>query len=142
MRKLTIALGITALSIGAATQVNAASNPRCIDFVNFCDGQTLADGPDGNIIGNWVHTDCASGHARIHGRNNDDGSMGVTCTDQGTCPGGFIWFFKFQTDGIFQMYGWDGVNPPFLQQLNQPYTISDGACTGLGEKTGIPSTLR
>jgi hypothetical protein len=115
----------------------------CVHFSNFCDMLSLATAQDGStLIGNWVNWDCAGATSRIHGRTNADGSLGVTCTDFGACPGGFIWFFKLQTNDIFQMYGWDGSNPPFLQQLNQPYFTTDGACTGLdSNNSGIPSSL-
>jgi len=43
----------------------------------------------------------------------------------------------------FDLFGFDGVNPPFPQQLNQPFTLSSGACPfGLEGGGDNPSTLR
>jgi hypothetical protein len=144
MRKLTIALGITALSLAGATQVGASpgDNPTCIDFVNFCDGLELSLGDDGHLTGFWVNTDCAGARSAISGHIEHDAVV-ATCDDFVSCPVGLIWSFKMTVSTkTFIMYGFDGVNPPFLNQVNQPYRPIAGACSLSGDKPGLPSSFR
>ena len=142
MRKLTIALGITALSIGAATQAAPEAGGYCVDFDFFCDGLQFVIGRDGHIAGSWVNTDCAGTDVDGMRGNTRGETLNIFCPDQATCPVGLIWLFKLeQSSSTFDMYGYDGVNPPFLQQFNSPYTLSQGACTFEHKQGFIPSSL-
>jgi hypothetical protein len=144
MKKLAMLLGtlLFALSMGAQGATNATT--FCIDFVNFCDGMQLkaSDTQPGMLNGAWHSVDCAGHDAAVHGAQQP-GKKNVTCdATQTGCPSGLTWYFAFNmTTGTFNMFGFDGVNPPFPQQLNQPFTMTAGACT-FSEKTGIPSHLR
>jgi hypothetical protein len=143
MRKLTIALGITTLSIGAATQAAPDAGGWCVDFRSFCDGLQLYAAPDGvHLTGTWENWDCAGSTAAINGNLSGDGVVSVVCGDFATCPIGFIWLFKFErASSTFDMYGWDGVNPPFQNLLDSPYALTPGTCNFTNDKTGIPSSL-
>jgi hypothetical protein len=139
MRKLTIALGITALSLGAAAA--PANATRCVDFVNFCDGFELSVS-GAQISGEWVNNDCAGARAAVSG-HADTGRLNVNCQPAGSCPAGIAWFFKLDTvSQLFVMYGTtDNVNF-FLQQANQPFRVTEGACSFSDDMTGIPSSLK
>ena len=142
MRKLTIALGITALSIGAATQAAPEAGGYCADFDFFCDGLQFVIGQDGHIAGSWVNTDCAGTNVDGLRGNNTGGTLNIRCDDFLTCPVNLFWLFKLEREsGTFDMYGWDGFNPPFLQQFNSPYTLSRGECAFSEDRIGIPSSL-
>ena len=143
MRKLTIALGITALSIGAATQAAPDAGGWCVKFDNFCDGMHLYAAPDGvHLTGTWENTNCSGNNTVINGNLSGDGIVSVICPDFATCPRGFVWLFKLErSSSTFDLYGWDGVSPPFVQQFNEPYTLAPGTCNFTGDKTGIPSSL-
>src|SRR6185295_3288049 len=119
-----------------ADNINA---PLCIDFSNFCDGMLLSPLGDGTVVGEWRNNDCAGATAPVHG-SYSAGLITVTCTDQSQCPVGIIWKFNFDNGSrTFDMFGTDGVNPPFPQQINQPYRIGHGTCP-FGSNSGIPST--
>jgi hypothetical protein len=137
MRKLTIALGITALTVGAATQAASDAGGYCVDFVNFSDGLHLYTAPDGlHVIGEWV------GYEVDVTGNFADGYINVICGDMATCPNGSVWLFKLErSSNTFDMYGWDGVNPPFVQHSNEPYIVTHGQCAFLYDKTGLPSSF-
>ena len=138
MKRIATILGITALAASFTGTANA--DPFCIDFVNFCDGMLLTVNAEGSISGEWRNLDCAGSTAPVHGTQSD-GLITVTCTNQATCPVGLVWKFNFDTStNIFDMFGYDRVNPPFPQQVNQPFRIGRGTCP-FGEGTGIPSTL-
>ena len=144
MRKLTIALGITALSFGAATNAAPDAGGVCIDFDFFCDGLELFVGPNGLIAGSWVNTDCAGTDVSgLRGSANGATTVDVICDNNTvSCPGGFTWLFKLErSSSTFDMYGSDGVNPPFLQQFNSPYTVSAGPCAFENDEGFIPSSL-
>ena len=65
----------------------------------------------------------------------------MICPDFATCPVGLVWLFKLErASSTLDLYGWDGVNPPFVQVLNEPYTLAPGACNFSNEKS-IPSIL-
>ena len=143
MRKLTIALGITALSIGAAAQAAPEAGGYCVDFDFFCDGLQFVVGQDGKVAGEWVNSDCAGTNVPGLRGNTLNPTLNIWCDARSIpCPGGLTWLFKLeQASSTFDMYGWDGVNPPFLQQFNSPYSLSQGQCSFSDGNFGLPSSL-
>ena len=143
MRKLAMALAITTLSIGAATPAAPDAGGWCVNFDNFCDGLQLYAAPDGvHLTGTWENWDCAGSNPPINGNLSGDGLVSVVCGDVATCPLGYVVLFKLErSSNTFDMFAWDGVNPPFVVQFNSPYTLAPGACNFTDDKTGIPSSL-
>ena len=137
MKKLVMLVATMVIAAGSTAH---AATQFCIDFVNFCDGFQMAEGNGGALVGQWIHTDCAGGHAAVTGQTTADG-MQIVCSDFATCPAGFVWMFKLhagqQGNGVFNMLGYDG-NNTFPQQIGQPFARNDGACN-FGDKPGIPS---
>jgi hypothetical protein len=138
MKRIAALLGTALLASGSA-MANDIDSPWCIDFVNFCDGLLLSPMGDGTMAAEWRNNDCAGGTSTAYGVMRD-GILTVACTDQSQCPGGLVWKFNFDTaTNVFDMFGYDRVNPPFPQQVNQPFRIGRGTCP-FGEG-GTPSTL-
>jgi hypothetical protein len=137
-----MALFASALALVAAPAYS--SPPLCIDFVNFCDGlQIQINNVTHTISGKWHNWDCAGADEPIVGGVRSLSEYRIYCTTAG-CPGGLLWYFvvhAFQAGYTFDLFGSDGINPPFLQQTNQPYTVNTGACTFTGtEKSSVPSS--
>jgi hypothetical protein len=144
MKELTTLLGSVLLVIASGARADAGTNVvYCVSFSNFCDGLELSiSGTDNVVTGYWKNTECAGTEVGVRGRLDPTSHMiSVSCPSFDLCPGGLVWLFKLkQSSHTFNLLGWDGVNPPFAQQLNQPYTMSPGACS-FAENARIPSTL-
>jgi hypothetical protein len=138
VNKLAIALASAALAVLAAPAAHA-SPALCVDFVNFCDGlQIRIDNDAHTISGSWRNWDCAGTDEPIVGGVRSLTEYRVYCTTAG-CPLSYLWVFvldAFQAGFTFDLFGSDGINPPFLQQLDQPYTVSAGACAFSGTEKG------
>jgi hypothetical protein len=142
MKKLATFLATVLLSIASSAHAGAGTNTVvCVDFDFFCDGLELSINPGEAVTGFWRNTDCAGTDVAVTGRVGINNTLSVLCADFATCPVGNIWLFKvLLSSRTFNLFGWDGVNPPFPAQVNSPYTLTQGACA-FGEKTGVPSTL-
>ena len=143
MKKLALALMSSAFAFLAAP---AHSSPLlCIDFVNFCDGLEIQiDNTSHTIAGNWRNWDCAGTSAPLVGGVRSLQEYRVFCTTA-DCPAGLLWMFvvhAFQAGFTFDLFGSDGINPPFLQQVNQPYTVNAGPCVLTGTEKGSVSTAQ
>lgn len=128
--------------LGLAAPVASAQQTSCIDFDNFCDGMEINVG--GGLSGTWQNTDCAGTDVPFDRVGLvGPGQARMVCISGG-CPLGIDFLFAVDFPaGTFDLFGFDGINPPFPVQINSPFTLLSGACPfAPGDGGGIPSTLR
>jgi hypothetical protein len=143
VKKIAISLVTSVFALLAAGTSHAQSAVLCIDFVNFCDGlqlQSNAEPP--TLSGIWANWDCAGTDQPVFGGFTSEENFRVFCTTAG-CPIDLSWMFIIDAFGLGFTFDLWGLNPPFPQQQNQPYTVSAGECPFTGtEKGTLPSWMR
>ena len=139
MKRIATILSITVLTASSAN-ADDINTPYCIDFENVCGGLLLSAIGNGWIVGEWRNFDCDGSTASMRGAISD-GIVTVACTRQIQCPFGTVWLFNFDlTSRVFDLFGYDRVNPPFPVRLNEPFRIDQGTCPF--SEGSIPATLR
>ena len=157
VKKLAIALLSSVGALIAAQASHAQGQLLCIDFVNFCDGMEImindvnGDGAvssGDSISGSWVNTDCAGARSTIEGGVVSKQKHRIACAPAAACPAGIAWLFIYtalpQGGGVstFDMVGSFGPGqPPFPQQIDQPWGVSQGACAFANDGSGVPSSM-
>lgn len=128
-------LSVCIISFGA-TQANAQV---CVTPDNFCDQLQLQVDGNGNVFGLWDWTcDNVTLQPVIGLFDPPNATAGTYIADLGVAV---YWVFDIPS-GEFDLYGYDGVNPPFAFQLDQPYSFSAGSCTfAVGVPGDQPSLL-
>jgi len=121
-----------------------AAQDYCMHLTKFCDTLTLAQSGD-LAYGGW-DLDCAGNWwgASILG------NVTLPPRELATRPvdvDGDLSYYTFQfsllPDKLFTLWGTDGFGPLglFIQQMNQPYTITKGACTRADIDTSKPRLM-
>ncbi len=130
MNRLRILLvsAVSSLLFSGAALAGGGGPLLCLDFANFCDGLEVQLNADGSVSGSWVNTDCAGTDVPVGGFAITQNKYAAICSDA-NCPIGFTWSFVLTAlPASFDLWGSDGINPPFLQQVDQPYFVIEGAC--------------
>ncbi|GEM_PF-6413139 len=124
MKKLFTAaiLSVCLFSFGA-TQANAQV---CVSLDNFCDQLELQVDPNGNVYGLWDWTCDGVTLQPVIGLFDPPN---VTAGTYIATLGMAIYFVFDISSGTFDLWGYDGVNPPSAFQIGQPYSFSVGSCT-------------
>lgn len=114
-----LALGVLALSISSA-------NAFCLTLDGFCDRIEVFAGTAGMTYGHWDYlcTDDFSSKAVMGNLANNRPIVGDLNDEQGIT---YKHIFHMGA-GLWRMYGYDNVNPPFPVHIDLPFSASLGNC--------------
>ena len=129
MRKLAV-LSILALALVATPAF--AAGPFCLHFVNFCDDITT-NTSNANNYGTWDWTcDDVTLTSVVGIQSAGLIEVGTRPVDSNGVPFPYSTDFTFNKATLtFNLWATDGTTF-FPLQLNQPYTLSAGACVSSG----------
>jgi hypothetical protein len=128
----------------AAQASHAQGQLLCIDFTNFCDGLEIVINEDNTISGNWVNNDCAGASNPVQGGVVSQNKYRVVCAPNASCPAGISWMFIFTIEprpSTFDMVGSTTPGDFFPQQIDQPWSVSQGSCAFANDGSGTPSAM-
>lgn len=133
MNKSKVVFGsILAVSLGGfgATGANAAVS--CVTFPEFCDLVEVNTSAGNNNArhGQWDAHCGGDLHPVLGHRINGVITVGAEINDilPPAGSGSSLASFELKNNGLADLVGYDGVNPPFHFVQNTPYTISPGPC--------------
>ncbi len=136
MKKLfTIALlSVSLLGFSAAT----SQAQICVELVGFCDQLELQVDGDNNVYGVWDYTcDGVTLHPMQGFFNPPTVTVGTYIPALGS-----TFFFIFDIPSrTFDLWGWDGINPPFQYQNDSPWDFAVGPCVFSISGEQLPSLL-
>lgn len=118
----------------------------CVHFTGFCDGLQLST-TDGPIIeGTWENWDCFGATANITGTFlvNDGSRYRVVCSGaDDNCPSGEQWLFSLTAFQLGFTFDLVQLNPsPIVFWIDQPYSVTPGACNLNGAESSTPSWMQ